>query len=62
VLWVLFMMSTVTGDRDVVTEADVDTDGLYLSDDELDRDDDRDGCFGGRENNWDPATWCGCQS
>jgi hypothetical protein len=55
-------MSTVTADRDVVTEADVDTGGLYLSDDELDRDDDRDGCCGGRrENWWDPATWCGCQ-
>jgi hypothetical protein len=56
-------VSTVTDDRDVITEADVDTDGLYLSDDELDRDDDRDRCCEGRrENKWDAATWCGCQS
>jgi hypothetical protein len=28
-------MSTETDDRDVITETEVDTDGLYLSDDEL---------------------------
>jgi hypothetical protein len=58
-------MSTVTGDRDVVTETDVDTDGLYLSDyevDDLEAEWEDRCCEGRRENRWDPATWCGCQS
>jgi hypothetical protein len=58
-------MSTVTDDRDdVITEEDVDTDGLYLSDYEVDdlEAEWEDRCCSGRENKWDPATWCGCQS
>jgi hypothetical protein len=61
----MLFMSAVTGDRDVVTEADVDTDGLYLSDyevDDLEAEWEDRCCEGRRENRRDPATWCGCQS